>query len=602
MRAGNSRSAWEKNGLRQGRQGSARVLRKHDSLPTIGPTGATLHRSVPLAASLASGTTATDADLRRRALLLCQGIINAHDQSSDFLPFFYIDVRGGRLSFQHSSWSLDDSTFRNVSALARVYQMTGEQKLLLFLDPMIRNVDRSLAIGDGINADGDRALMHNMSRGLLALSAMAQVGDRELWLGKLNRFLDRLLAIYRLDGWETGQEYMLASGTWRGHEPAPAASGRTIGGLVRCYRVAQDDRALELAERLVRANLACFADDGQLLESAGQHFHSIADTVQGMLAYAQLLGDRALTETCERIYRVGLKAHGIDATGWFAEHVHWPGCCDSRTDGEICCTANMISCALLLGRAGYTHAFEDAERYIRNMLFASQLLDLSSVNIDPSDEPRWPEFQRRLIGNVAGFPSSTGAYDPTSPHLTQLCCPAQAAEALCDAWEAGAVATRPSGSRAGDSQSIDEVSVNLLFSMENEHVIVTSDLPARGHVSILARRDLHLRIKAPPGHTAGPDAPIISRAGIEPIAAPLRAGYFHLGLCRAGTMVQVRFDLPRNESVEGCTLQPWVRMHWLGNTIIDCDTHPDLLPLYTGRASLGDAPIDPPARKFKRAG
>lgn len=555
-----------------------------------------------LVSCLSPGTTTAESDLRYRALLLCQGIINAHDdEQNGFLPFFYVDVRGGRVSYQHSSWALDDSTFRNISALARVYGMTGgaqQRWLLPYLRRMLVNAERSLEIGGGVNAFGDRALMHNMSRGLMALSAMAQIDDDpQRWSLLLQRFLTRLLEIYSsAPGWETGQEFDLASQRWRSSEAPPATCGRTIGGLVRCYHVTRDPRALELARRFVEANLKCFGDDGQPLASAGAHFHSIADTLQGMLAFAALIGDRALLERCEQIYRDGLKRHGIDATGWFAEHVHWPqhdwgshgSSSELRRGGEICCTANMVSCAILLGRAGYAYAFDDAERYVRNMLLASQLLDLSSADDSMTREPRWPEFRQRLVGNVVGFPSSNGAYDPTSPHLTQLCCPAQAAEALADVSEA---IVTPGGAARG------VLNVNLLFSVDHPLARVSSSLPSAGRVLVTPTRDAIVRIKAPswsPAHSRV--LRLRSRRRVEPLKWTDDDGYLYAGPCRAGQAVEFRFDLPARQSLEGCALQPHVRFCWRGNTIIDCDPKPELLPLFADRRNLGQTTRSRPAR------
>jgi len=556
--------------------------------PALSPSGAVVIQTISsnTVDFLTPNSTTADGDLRYRALLLCQGIINAHDEHNSFLPFFYIDVRDGKLCCQHSSWALDDSIFRNISALARVYKITGRAELLPHLRHMIASAERSLDIGDGVNAADDRALMHNMSRGLMALSAMAEIDDRALWTARLDRFITRLMEIYSTPGWETGQEYVLATKSWRSHEASPATCGRTIVGLVRCYKITHDERAIELARRFIRVNLACFDDAGQPQESAGVHFHSIADTLQGILSYAELTEDRALIEKCELIYRKGLKSHGVDATGWFAEHIHHEnasGCdvlsnCfsgDLRTGGEICCTANMISCAILLGRAGYAHAFEDAERWIRNMLFASQLLDLSTVNISATDEPRWPDFQQRLIGNVAGFPSSNAAYDPTSPHLTQLCCPAQAAESLCDAWESAAISTA------------SDLNVNLFFSSD----IVTSHLPRTGNIIITPKKNTAVRIKTP--SWSPPDAYKL-RIGprrVDAIAAMNTDGYLYLGHCRAGEPIEFRFDLPHYKTTESHSLQPAVNFHWRGNTIVDCHPRSDLLPLFADRADLKKKPV-----------
>jgi hypothetical protein len=345
---------------------------------------------------------------------------------------------------------------------------------------------------------------------------------------------------------------------------------------MRAYQVTRDPRAIDLARRLVKVNIQCFDDDGRILETAGPHFHSIADTVQGIIAYAQVTTDANLLAHTERIYRHGLRPRGLHATGWFPEHVHPDGCCSPslRTGGEICCTANMISSALLLGRAGFAYAFEDAERYIRNMLFASQLLDLSSVDISDSDEPRWAEFRQRLLGNVAGFPASNSAYDPSSPHLTQLCCAAQAAEALVDARDATATSTP------------DALCVNLLFSIDHTDAIVQSSLPAHGSIKITPRREAIVKIKAPTW--SPPDAYVLRKAKkrMNSVATMDRHGYLDVGPCRANESIELRLQLPKYKTVEGCALQPDVTFHWRGNSIIACNPQPPLLPFYSDRKHL----------------
>ena len=184
---------------------------------------------------------------------------------------------------------------------------------------------------------------------------------------------------------------------------------RAMGPLVKYYRATgyrpAMDLAIELKDKLMRDHFLPSGEyDADLL---GVHVHSIACDLSSLAQLAELTDDAALMERVRRFYDSGMWELR-DELGWAVEKTH-----EARTlrpdRGEVNTTGDLVETALILGRSGMPHYFEDAERMLRCHVLPAQLRDTSFI-IEPAD-PAGVDGKRdvahRLRG-AFGFPAPYG--------------------------------------------------------------------------------------------------------------------------------------------------------------------------------------------------
>src|SRR5690606_26414769 len=137
------------------------------------------------------------------------------------------------------------------------------------------------------------------------------------------------------------------------------------------------------------------------------------------------------------------KAYGTEF-GWFPERVE-----PSQAYGcETCAIVDMVEAGIWLGRLGHTECWEDAEKFLRNQLLASQLTDTSWLTNHEQEEgaDEWETtvgVVRRSLGAFAGW-SMPNDFVAKVMHGWDLytCCSAQGVRGLLSAWEAATARVR----------------------------------------------------------------------------------------------------------------------------------------------------------------
>ena len=184
---------------------------------------------------------------------------------------------------------------------------------------------------------------------------------------------------------------------------------RAIGPLVKLYRSTGSEPALELAvelkEKLLRDH---FRPDGEYdIGMQGNHVHSIACDLSSLAQLAEATNDSELFDRVIGFYDRGMWELR-DVLGWAPAKT---GAVRERQPdrGEVNTTGDLVETALILGRRGLPHYFEDAERMLRCHLLPSQLRDTGFM-VEP-DNPQAVDGRRDVAGRLRGafgFPAPYG--------------------------------------------------------------------------------------------------------------------------------------------------------------------------------------------------
>ena len=265
--------------------------------------------------------------------------------------------------------------------------------------------------------------------------------------------------------------------------PQPRTAGRLTGPLTQYYKLTGDLRALTAAHNFALGTLDCFADDGEMLGSAGGHVHSITSSLSGAAEYALLMQDDNMIRKLVKIYEnpSGLSLNMTDF-GWVKEaafdKIH--------RQGEVNQTGDMVSFFISLGR--YTSDakwFSLAETFMRGGVLPAQVLnsDFIKVNDSPqSDHTR--DIPTRILGGY-GFPMPASHLEHKGSQISTLDITQGANQAICRVIEN--IVTVESGL----------LSVNMLFSCDNRYAKIISSLPRTGEISIIPKKSGNIRVRIP---------------------------------------------------------------------------------------------------------
>ena len=186
---------------------------------------------------------------------------------------------------------------------------------------------------------------------------------------------------------------------------------------------------------------------------------------------------------------------GADIIGYFPEFVNSP----RMETSEICEVSDMIAVALLLSEQGAGDYWDDADRWIRNMLAEGQLLSTNwipnilkkrlmkpdSIKAKPWDDG--DNVLEKIIGSFASWPTANEWYIGHGPGIMQ-CCTENGARVLYWIWER--ILTFSGQNHNG------KLKVNLLLNRASPWADVESFIPYQGRVDVKVKVacDLSLRI------------------------------------------------------------------------------------------------------------
>lgn len=520
-------------------------------------------------------------DLVARARLSLEGTLTNHVRENG-VPYFdvVIDYATGEVELpsKGTTWDRTSQTGRSVNAILCARDMTRDWKTGVENEAKIRRVLLGDFRDDGFNyMENGVAMMHDQNRALLGLTNWYLHSEGERERERLRQYGDRLVAAFIRTAWKKGDAWGM-QGMYYSPEKgfydtarAPGTYGRTIMPLIAYARATGNRDALMLAERYASGVL--HVSDSFRFDEAGNfkgfgdespHVHSVGATVAGLVLLGTELGRRDLVERSRTLYEHGLKVIGNDF-GWIPESN--PDTPSNRarrmlrqTTCEGCCVTDYIESAIYLARAGYPEYWAEAERYVRNHLFESQMTNAAWVKSKgPAD------MAARVLGSSSARSSPNRLFDLFHSSGPIGCCNAALVRGLHLAWKHAL-------EEAGDA-----VWVNLLFDRDTPFARVETGLPARGSVRVTLKRDADLYLRVPEWARAA-----ISHRPVELAASASWKGPFQRfpGLKR-GQTVDMSFPLLRStrewpHKLVGITY----RTEWLGDTVVSISPRGNCFPLY----------------------
>ena len=395
---------------------------------------------------------------------------------------------------------------------------------------------------------------HNTREALLALTALIRYRNDEQARKYAHKLLERMLQLTRADGTFNAEEVarypQMAEGwpSWGGRFQEESEGltipcitrGRMISALCKYYRLTQEDRALELAERFVRlVRRVSFSDEGKIKRTELGHTHSITGTVTGLIEFGLLTGNQEVFEHGRRIFDVGLPSVS-SSFGWSMENAWGQDVPSRKWRGEVNNTGDMIRAALLMGSSGLPQYFEDAERRIRSHVVQSQCTDNGWGLPAPSDRE--------------GGTSANSKLDITAGTVQALC---QTADTLV----------------TGDDKSR---SVNLPFSTWKGPVMVRSGLPEAWRLEVTPDEACRLRVRIPSWADRGK---LRVNVGERQHPAAREDAWLVVDNVPAGKSVSVELPLPEREAAEKI-LGRTFRVLWRGDTVVAMSPKGTVEPMY----------------------
>jgi hypothetical protein len=564
-------------------------------------------------------------DLQARAALAVHSLTRLLDPQRGGLMYFLASWQARPPRAVHGLWDCGDGSGRHTDALTLARRMLpagspyaqpdpGEVQLEAWMMRFLGPKGLSwLPTEPWARPWGAEFLLHDWQPGealaeiswaqrgtLLGLTSRFMASGDERYLRTGQALVRGLLEIAEPhpDGLFFPEGYYRAGG-WSTHRPGLCPGLEEVNAAVslpavRFYCATGDERALELADGLVRYALKHtdgYHPDGRLRGAARgallDHFHTRSNYILAALELGIVAGRRELVAWAKQSYDRA-KTWGTEF-GWFPEGL-------GSRHGEICCTADMIEIALQLGWHVDPAYAGDAERFGRNHLLESQYLSAeclcAAVEKLPAeagpgeDVLNFSTTEGVALSQVGGFAARSTLNDAFHLDATAMmqCCNAAGTRGLYDLWryavhEEAAVKDRP-----------PRLTLQLRFSVETPALRVISYEPSEGRLDILPKQDARLAIRLPPGANW---AAVVTQPGAEMRAIDACRGTISLDV-RADRPLEVRYPLvERAAAYRVGTPERFLECtgYWRGETLMRLDPPGSFCPLYARRDDL--LPVQP---------
>jgi len=438
-------------------------------------------------------------DIPAAAALGCRAMSRVFDADDENRPFFESSILPEPLLRWNGSHSESHVPGRHLNAL-----LNAEAAFGLPIDAHAVENHRRAAFysyGQGIpwplnraSKEGlpVRAIPHNIREGFHALTALVQYRGDDRARAIAEASIDWIRTHWSPErvhdqhcGWDDAA--IRAAGGQLIHSPNESfvlGLGRSIGPLVKYFRATGYGPALELA--LILADTACahyFKPDGGFDPALfSTHTHSTTCVMSGLAQLAETRRDMALLLRVKAFFDNGLWQIR-DALGWVMESTWRRGL--EGDIGEVNNTGDIVETALILGAAGFSEYYADAERIVRCHLLPSQVRDVSFIHdvAAPSDDGHRNIADRHL--GAFGFPTPYGHAPPGATWLSfNMDIVGGAVGSLCEVW------------RQCVTRNIDGVRVNLLFDRDTADATVKSPYTAP-NLSITPKTNVPLWVRLP---------------------------------------------------------------------------------------------------------
>ncbi|MGH3490595.1 MAG: hypothetical protein ACRDP8_22125 [Actinopolymorphaceae bacterium] len=549
--------------------------------------------------------------LEERAELAMNAVVGLADVDHGHVPYFSANLLAKPAYLRYGDWAYGSTHGRLVDAAVLAGHVTGKdwwaeteehykKGLLSFFgadglsyrqphpkgswEPNANLIDQRaaiLALTTWFLATADPVVKEAADRHVAALKRIA-VKDRDVWFYPASE--------YTPQGWPSTHAAKIHLA------PDPASfSGRLIMPLLRYHQATGNTDALELCDwftTLIVEKSGVFNPDGSFnsaLAYRSGHLHTRLGTLDGIAKYAEHTGNHALTPFVQRGFTWALTQ--ATAFGWT------PGdLTEQRYEHETCSLVDLIGIGVTLARMGFSEYWTVVERFVRNHLTESQLVDLDWVESAPDrsqDEPGWITYYdvaRRVRGAFAGYGAPNDfvadvALGRGHTADVQACCVGSGVRGLFTAWNAIVTGNE------------DLLRVNLLLTRRSRLVEVVSHLPYEGRVELTLRGDCReLRVRTPPwaGYAKltvtreSAAGEVTTASGREP-GQWASDGFLRIADVRAGEKVRVCFPMTERTSVEVAAGQEF-RTSWRGDDVTGISPRGSSRPMYDARPAGGVAP------------
>lgn len=458
---------------------------------------------------------------------------------------------------------------------------------------------------EGLKQNGQFILQpFGMGRMLRAMSLFAVRDDNSLWKDAVRRLVDGLigLAVDKGDIAYFWPNCFIAvkNPPTGGEVPTPGANGegsRIPMGLVHAYRLLGYEPALTLAKKSIDYLRRYFyTKEGEFLSTPGNsmwaHFHEHAHGLLAMAEYAKTADDEELMEFVVRSFQYAkslgwnievkaskqcVRAPGADhLMGYFLEMVNspeWEGC-------EICGVSDMIALALLLSEQGIGDYWDDADRWIRNMMAEGQLLStdwiyrIPEIGLTNADAESLPpsvvgpyntseKVPERSLGAFTGWAAPNDWYVGNGCGIMQ-CCTVNGAIGLYWIWER--ILRYEEG----------KLKVNLLLNRASPWADVENYIPYQGKVVVKVKTSCELSVRVP--EWVRPNEVRCQVQGKER-SLSFEGRYAQVGEVKPQNTVTLTFPIEERTCVVHIEKQRFALVR-KGNEVVSIDPPGRLHPLY----------------------
>ncbi|OXS54726.1 hypothetical protein B1A99_25710 [Cohnella sp. CIP 111063] len=549
--------------------------------------------------------------LEERAIHALNATVGMADEDHGGIPFFNADLNHKPAFMTHGDWDYGSSHGRMIDAMTLARIMSGstygvetekryKENLLSFfkedglsyrgVNPVMswesnaNLIDQRavlLALTSWYMTTGDARAKEAADRHVAALKRIA-VKERDVWYYPASEYKD--------SGWPSLNAVQLRLA------PDPAAfCGRLVMPLLKYYELTGNADAYELCQfftNLIIHRSGVFNEDGSFNSSLAYrsgHFHTRLGTLDAIARFGYHTRDASILNFVKKSYDWALT--------WCTSFGWTPGDMQEQAyEHETCSLVDLITTGITLARSGYTNYWGVVERFIRNHLAESQLLDLSWVeetDDKSKDVQGWLSYYKvaqRTRGSFAGYSAPNDFICDHSHgrgHTSdlQICCLGSGTRGLFMGWSNTI------------TEELGTVSVNFLLSRGSRKLDVSSYLPYEGKVVLDVREDipkLQVRIPEWAGFTKVRivrelDGETTEGTGSEPSRWAGQC-FLQLGAARAGETITVTFPLSVRTTTETALGEQFVT-HWRGDDVVDISPRGKRKPLYSGRPIADQAPL-----------
>lgn len=549
--------------------------------------------------------------LEERAAAALNAMTGMADQDFDHIPFFAANLMQEPAHLTHGDWDYGSSHGRMVDGMILARHMSGSEQgteieakyranLLSFFkedglsyrqqnphrdwEPNANFIDQRaviLSLTTWYMSSGDERVKEAADKHVTALKRVA-IKEREVWYYPASEYKD--------GGWPSSNAVQLRLA------PDPAAfCGRLIMPLLKYHELTGNADALELCEffaALIVQRSGVFNKDGSFNDSLAYrsgHFHTRLGTLDALARFGAFTKDASLINFVERSYAWALTQ--CTAFGWTPGDLK-----EQAYEHETCSLVDLISTGITLAQSGYTQYWGTVERFIRNHLAESQLLEMG-----------WVKETKDTAGNVPGLITYSDIADRTRGAFAgysapnDFCCDVNHGRGHTSDLQICCLGSGTRGLYMGWSNTVTEhkgtVSVNFLLNRGSAWLDVDSYLPHEGKVVLHIHRDIpRLRVRIPEwagwakvSFVREQGGEVSEGNGSEP-SRWVNEVFLLLGAAKAGEKITITFPLSVRKTIETAIGQTFETL-WRGDDVIDISPQGTKHPFYSGRKVYDEAPL-----------